>query len=238
MPARPPATLMSKPKTSGVVIPFRAKWHQRLLAFMIYSVVRTVAATVRFKLEDRSGFFHGAPRDKFIFALWHNRLALSAVLYRRFVLRYAPDRRIAGLVSASRDGALLAQIYGHFNIEPVRGSSSRRGAQAVREMVSRGEAGFDLAITPDGPRGPCHAVQEGIISVAQLTGLAIVPVVYHLSWKIRLKSWDRFQIPLPFTRCHIIVGQPLRVPRALSDAEREQLRADLEKELLAITGRD
>jgi lysophospholipid acyltransferase (LPLAT)-like uncharacterized protein len=229
---------MPKPKTSGVVIPHQAKWHQKLLALLIYLIARSVAATVRLRMEDRSGFLQGAPREKFIFALWHNRLALSAVMYERYVRRHAPDRRIAGMVSASRDGALLARIYGYFGIEPVRGSSSRRGAQAVREMVSRGEDGYDLAITPDGPRGPCYTVQDGVISVAQLTGLVILPVVYHLAWKIRLKSWDRFQIPLPFARCRVIVGRPMRVPRELSDAEREQWRADLEKELRAITGED
>lgn len=221
-------------RTGGVVAPHRAVWHQRLLAALIYGMVQTVSATVRFTLEDRPGFFAGAPREKFIFALWHNRLALSAVLYRRFILRYAPERRIAGMVSASRDGALLAQIFEYFGIEPVRGSSSRRGPQALREMVSAAEAGHDLAITPDGPRGPCYTVQDGVIATAALTGLVIVPVAYHLNWKIRLKSWDRFQIPLPFARCQVTVGQPLRVPRETTDAEREQLRRQLETELRAI----
>jgi lysophospholipid acyltransferase (LPLAT)-like uncharacterized protein len=64
-------------------------------------------------------------------------------------------------------------------------------------------SGRDVLITPDGPRGPCYQVQEGVISTAQITGLIIVPVAYHLNWKIRLKSWDRFQVPLPFARCAI-----------------------------------
>lgn len=142
---------------------------------------------------------------------------------------------MAGMVSASRDGGLLARVLEHFDIEPVRGSSSRRGGQALREMVSWAESGYDLAITPDGPRGPCYTVQDGVISTAQLTGLPIVPVSYHLIWKIRSKSWDRFQIPLPFTRCEITVGKTMRVPRETSDAEREELRKQLEAELLAIT---
>ena len=222
-------------RTSGVVVPFRAAWHQRLLAALIYGLVRLVSATVRFTLDDRPGFFSEAPREKMIFALWHNRLALSATLYRRFVLSKDPGRKIAGMVSASRDGALLAQIFAYLNIEPVRGSSSRRGAQATLEMVSKAEAGYDLAITPDGPRGPCYTVQDGVITAAFLTGLVIVPVAYHLSWKIKVKSWDRFQIPLPFAHCHITVGQLLRVPREACEADREQLRQQLEKELRAIT---
>jgi lysophospholipid acyltransferase (LPLAT)-like uncharacterized protein len=142
------------------------------------------------------------------------------------------------MVSASRDGGLLAEIFGRFGIEPVRGSSSRRGPQALREMVSRAADGYDLAITPDGPRGPCYTVQDGVIATAQLTGLAIVPVAYHLNWKIRLKSWDRFQIPLPFARCRVTVGRPLRVARETTAAEREVLRRQFETELRAITRDD
>ncbi|HEX9046748.1 MAG TPA: hypothetical protein VF988_06960, partial [Verrucomicrobiae bacterium] len=88
---------------------------------------------------------------------------------------------------------------------------------------------------PDGPRGPCYQVQDGVTSLAQLTGLPIVPVAYNLSWKIRVKSWDRFQIPLPFSRCEMIYGKPIRVPREATDAEREQLRLRLESELRAMS---
>ena len=235
MSARPPNPAPRPVRAGGIVVPHQARWDQRLLAALIYGLVSAVSVTVRFKVEDRSGFFQGAPREQFIFALWHNRLALSAVIYNRFVRRYAPNRRIAGLVSASRDGALLTQIFEYFGIEPVRGSSSRRGPQALRELVSSAEAGCDLAITPDGPRGPCYTVQEGVLATACLTGLTVVPVGYHLNWKFRLKSWDRFQIPLPFARCHIIVGDVIRVPRENSDAEREQLRQQLERELRAIS---
>jgi hypothetical protein len=222
-------------RKSGVVIPHQARFHQRLAAALAYFLIRGVAGTVRFKLDDQSDIFKGQSKEKFIFAIWHNRLALSAILYRRHFLRYEPDRRMAGLVSASRDGGLLARVLEHFHIEPVRGSSSRRGGQALLELTSLAERGYDLAITPDGPRGPCYEVQEGVISVAQLTGLPIVPAAYHLNWKIRPKSWDRFQIPLPFTRCELTVGKIMRVPREASEAEREVLRQQLEAELRAIT---
>jgi lysophospholipid acyltransferase (LPLAT)-like uncharacterized protein len=227
--------IFSQPRKSGVVVPHQARWHQRLAAAAIYFSIRALAATIRFRLDDPAGFFNGAPREKIIFAIWHNRLALSAVLYRKYILKFAPERRMAGMVSASRDGGLLAQLLELFGIEPVRGSSSRRGPQALREMVSFGERGYDLAITPDGPRGPCYVVHEGVISTAQLTGLPIVPASYHLNWKIRLKSWDRFQIPLPFARCEIRVGKILRVPRDISDADREKLRQELETEMRAIS---
>jgi len=217
------------------MVPHKARWYQRLAAFLIVLAIRSVAATLRFKLEDRSGFFSGPPSEKIIFAIWHNRLALSVFLYDRYVRCYDQQRRMAALVSASKDGGLLARVLELFRVEPVRGSSSRRGAQALRELVSWGERGHDLAITPDGPRGPCYTVQDGVISTAQFTGHAIVPVAYHLNWKIRLKSWDRFQIPLPFARCEITTGRVLRVPRAADETGREAMRAQLESALRAIT---
>lgn len=222
-------------RKSGVVVPHKARRRQRLAAALVYLLVRCVAGTIRFKLNDGSGFFKGEPGEKMIFAFWHNRLALSAILYQRYIVKFAPQRRIAGMVSASRDGALLARIFQHFGIEAVRGSSSRRGGQALLELTTWAERGYDLAITPDGPRGPRYEVQDGVVATAQLTGLPIAPVSYHLNWKIRSKSWDRFQVPLPFARCEITVGQILRVPREASDAEREASRKQLEAELRAIT---
>jgi hypothetical protein len=231
-----PTPLPAAPKRkSGVVIPHAPRWHQRLGAALIYVVANALAATLRFKLDDLSGYFSDVPQEKIIFAIWHNRLALSLILYRRYVARRDRGRRLVAMVSASRDGGMLAGVLERFGVEPVRGSSSRRGPQALREMVSWGRRGHDLAITPDGPRGPRYIVQEGVISTAQLTGLPIVPVTYHLNWKIQAKSWDRFQIPLPFARCEITIGKVLRVPRETDAAGREELRKKLEAEMRAIT---
>lgn len=234
-PAPAAPSSQTKPRTSGVVIPHRAKWHQRLAARLIWLIVRAMALTVRYRLDDRSGYFSGAPKETLIFAVWHNRLALVLDLYDHYVRRRQPERRMAAIVSASKDGGMLARVLELFRVQPVRGSSSRRGAQALRELVSWGERGLDLAITPDGPRGPCYTVRDGVIATAQLTGLPIVPVSFRLNWKIRLKSWDRFQIPLPFARCDITTGRVMRVPREATEAERETLRQQLEAELRAIT---
>ena len=139
------------------------------------------------------------------------------------------------MVSASKDGGFLTAILERFKVQPVRGSSSRRGPQALLELTTWAERGYDLAITPDGPRGPCYVVQEGIMSLAQITGLPILPASYNLNWKIRPKSWDRFQIPLPFSRCEIRVEKPIRVPREASDAERENLRLQLKETLKRLS---
>jgi len=232
-----PQLKAAHPRRSGVVIPHQAVWHQRLAAALLCGSIRSVAATLRFRVEDdRSGFFRGhAPPEPVIFCIWHNRLALCLILYRRYVQRFQPERVMAAMVSASRDGAFLARILELFGVQPVRGSTSRRGPQALRELMTWGEQGYDLAITPDGPRGPRYVVQEGVVSLAQLTGLPIVPASYHLNWKKPLRSWDRFQVPLPFALCSIRVGDVLRVPRESGDAEREALRRELEERMRAIT---
>lgn len=164
-----------------------------------------------------------------IFSLWHNRLALAVPLYQRFVLRKCPDRRLAALVSASRDGGLLAALLGWFDIRSVRGSSSRRAAPALLELTELGQRGFDLAITPDGPRGPRYYLREGILSAAQLSGLPIVPVGVSIAWKRILPSWDGFQVPIPFSRIIVEFGPAIRVPREIDAGQREVYRAELER---------
>ena len=222
-------------KSSGVIVPRPLKWHGRLSAFLIAGLIRLLSATVRFRPAD-SFKIHGSVLEKpVIFCLWHNRLALCLMLYQRYVARLHPGRRLAAMVSASRDGGMLARILDHFGVQPVRGSSSRRGPQALLELTSWAERGYDLAITPDGPRGPRYIVQDGVIALAQLTGLPVVPVTYHLSWKYCPRSWDRFQVPLPFARCEWQLGNVIRVPREVTDAQREVLRQELEKAMLGIT---
>ena len=230
-----PSSQTKVPKRSGVIVPHAPKWHQRLAAFLLFISLRALLLTVRYRLPARSEFVSPGAPVPVIFCLWHNRLAAcirALELHRR---PFNSGAGMAALVSASKDGAFLARTLEWFHIQPVRGSSSRRGAQALREMTTWAERGYDLSITPDGPRGPCYQVQDGITSLAQLTGLPIVPVALNLNWKISLKSWDRFQIPLPFARCEVCLGKTFRVPAAASDAEREKLRAQLEAELRAIT---
>ena len=220
---------------SGIIVPELPKWPRRLAARLIWLVVNSLGATLRWHWEDRSGLFESGSDQRAIFAVWHNRLALCLLVYRVRIIRRFPGRRLAALVSASRDGGMLAHVLALFHVVPVRGSSSRRGAAALRELASAARRGCDLAVTPDGPRGPAYVVNEGVIAAAQLSGLPLVPVSYALGWKLTLRSWDGFQIPLPFSRVAVQVGAPLWVPREADAAERERLRAELERRLQALT---
>ena len=220
---------------SGVVVPNQPKWHQRTAAFGIFLLEFFITCTLRVRLNDQAGVTTGKLKGPIIYCLWHNRLALCMVVWRRYARRYVPCNGLAALISASKDGALLAATLEQFGVQPVRGSSSRRGAQALVELTSVIEGGVNVAITPDGPRGPRYQVQPGVAALAQLTGAAVVPVSYHASRKLTLKSWDRFQIPLPFTHCEVVTAPALTCPREATEEEREEFRTQLEAALKDIT---
>jgi lysophospholipid acyltransferase (LPLAT)-like uncharacterized protein len=197
-------------------------------------LIHLLAATLRFRWERDPASLAEAGRP-YIFCTWHNRLPLAPLMYAQYLRRVGGRSRMGAMVSASRDGAMMARVLQLFGIEPVRGSSSRRGREALQEAAVLVRQGFDLAFACDGPRGPAHVVKPGVVVLAQMTGRPIVPASYVLSRKVTLRSWDRFEIPLPFSRCLIRVGHPVPVPRSHRDEEREQVRAALQEELVRLT---
>ncbi len=217
------------------MVPHPPRWYHRVVAWLVFALIRLIAATLRYRWSDRSEHFEGSETGPAIYCVWHNRLALCLIAYQSYAKRRNPTSGMAAMVSASRDGGFLTAILDCFGVQPVRGSSSRRGPQALLELTSWAEKGYDLSLTPDGPRGPCYVVQPGVMSLAQLTGLPIIPFSYHLGWKLRVKSWDRFQIPLPFSRCEMNVEKPIWVPREVSDEGREALRQELERKLKELS---
>jgi hypothetical protein len=222
-------------RRSGVVVPEKARWHGRLAAWLIWGLIQVLASTLRWRWKDGSGLLQPGNPQRFIFAVWHNRLSLSLVIYRRLSIHRGQRRQMAALVSASRDGGLLAHVLKLFEVIGVRGSSSRRGAQALRELASEAGEGRDLAVTPDGPRGPKYEPQGGVIALAQITGLPILPVCYRLGWKWTLRSWDAFQIPLPFSVVEVEFTKPIYLSPDAGETEREEARIRLRDSLLAIT---
>jgi len=162
--------------SGGLVVPHAPRGYQRAGAWAVFALVRAVAGTLRCHYRDRSGFLDGRAGPA-IYCTWHNRLPLCLELYHNYVMPRTQTAGLAAMVSASKDGAFLASILECFKVQPVRGSSSRRGPQALLELTTWAERGYDLAITPDGPRGPRYVVQEGVMSLAQLTGLPIVGLV-------------------------------------------------------------
>jgi lysophospholipid acyltransferase (LPLAT)-like uncharacterized protein len=210
------------------------KWRHHLAAFALFVFLRALAWTWRVRLIDSGGHLKTID-GHVIFCTWHNRLAISMRAWQWFGRRLIRSAGLVCLISASHDGGMLARTLKYFGVEAVRGSSSRRGAQALLELTSWMEKNYSVAITPDGPRGPRYEIHDGIISLAQLSGRPILPVSTYVSWKVCLKSWDRFQIPLPFARCELRVGEPLSVPRDAPEEMRAAAKAELRKRLMSIT---
>ena len=216
-----------------VVIPNEAGLGQRLAARLVYVLLRVLRFTWRVRVSDPHGVMDVARDQPFILCAWHNRI-IYALFATRDVIRPKTDRKVAAMVSASSDGAFAVEIMRAFGIVPIRGSTSRRGRQALLELSRQARAGLHLAITPDGPRGPCHEIQEGILSLSQVTGLLIVPLGCEAGRKVRFKSWDRFQLPWPLTRCDFVFGEPMAVPRRVTGAERAILKGELKRRMAEI----
>jgi len=201
----------------------------RWLIAVGFRVLQLWVRTLRYEIDDRAGVV-GKPADQnYIGALWHNRLLIFPFVLRRF--------HGAALISASRDGDLLADAITRFGFDVVRGSSSRLGASAILQLTDVLASGGDVVITPDGPRGPAYELGPGIVYLAQKSGAAVVPVNMEYSSCWRLKSWDRFILPRPFAKICVIIGQPHRVrsTNTVDDFEAERLR--LQDAMMALVER-
>jgi hypothetical protein len=194
--------------------------------------VRALGATLRLREEGIDALAPlWAARQPLIYAVWHGRILMIPWLSAR--LRGTRGARtVRVLASRSRDGELVARWVGRFGLGVVRGSSSRGGAAALRALAAALRAGEDVAVVPDGPRGPRERVQPGIVTLAALTGVPVVPLGFAARPARRLASWDRFVVPAPFARAAVVAGKAIGVPR---DADRETARADLERALREAT---
>ena len=172
-----------------------------------------------------------AARRPLIYGVWHGQILIVPWLNARF-RRTDGARNVRVLASRSRDGELVAGFVRRFGLDVARGSSSRGGAAALRELVRALQAGEDVAVVPDGPRGPSCRAQAGIVSLAATTGAPIVPVGVSARPARRLGSWDRFMVPAPFARCAVVFGAPVDVTR---DDDRERARVAVERALQQAT---
>lgn len=164
----------------------------------------------------------------FIVVFWHGRMLMTPFAWDR-------SRPISILHSAHGDGALIGQLSAHFDGRTIVGSSSRGGAGAVREIVRTLNGGTSCAITPDGPRGPRMRAQSGIVAIARLAGVPVVPLVYGCSRGKVLTSWDRFLVALPLGRGVYIWGQPIEVEADADAASQRRALEEIETSLNALT---
>lgn len=185
------------------------------------------------KLTTRLTIVRGEIRDRlrrdnrrFIYAFWHQRQVFFTVSHR--------GDKMSVLVSKSVDGEMIAEtIRLCCGVAAIRGSSSRGASEGVRAMIRALRSGLDLGITPDGPKGPRGEIKEGVMYLAQKLGVPILPITNAQSNRIVLKrSWDQFQIPLPFGRSVVVYGEPIEVG---PDDDLASRSAELKRSLDAIT---
>jgi lysophospholipid acyltransferase (LPLAT)-like uncharacterized protein len=203
----------------------RKKWMLDALGFFVAWLVRLWIGTLRYRYRplgpnvdpNQAGF-----QGRYIYAFWHENLLLPAYHYGR--------RDIWVLISEHADGELIAKACRHLGFNVVRGSLTRGGVKALRSMLSLSRKGH-LAFTPDGPRGPRRHLQPGLVYLASRTGLPIIPVgiAYQRAW--RLRSWDRFALPWPWSAAWCVTTAPLHVPPDLDRDGLEEYRRRVEQAL-------
>lgn len=205
---------------------------ENLTASLATLLIRAITITLRTRFKDEADFLSGNHPAPYVFAIWHNRLLSSPVIFKRY---FRKRKGVTALISQSRDGRLISSIILRLGMGVVNGSSSRGGAAAMLELTDWIRGGTDIAITPDGPRGPVYKLSNGPMFLAQKTGAPLVPVQVEYSRCLRFKSWDRFMVPLPFSRVDIHFGKMHHIPETLTPEEFEAERAKIETIMQPVT---
>ena len=213
---------------------FKSPFVDRILKtigpWLAWLYLHVVGKTQRLQVEGRdypSETIRGS--GPFILAFWHSRLLFPIYLYR--------GTQFGALVSPSRDGEYIARTMECFGLEPLRGSSKRGAAEGLLKLARYLKKGYCVGVTPDGPRGPREQVQLGVIQLAKVTGIPIIPCSYSSARRIVLNSWDRFVVPLPCSRAVAVYREPIVVPSEASREEMELLRQRLQEEIHEATRR-
>ena len=196
-------------------------------SFLITLMLNFIGKTLRIRVHGRKNYIRVAREKGFIYALWHGKLLLPLYSER--------GKGIKVLVSEHRDGELVAQILLRYGYKVIRGSTTRGGRKAMIELLKSSKSGGNFAFTPDGPRGPKGIVQPGVIFLARKTGFPILPITGSSKWKIELGSWDRFLIPIPFSKASVVFGSPIYLKGNLNGEESSKIRDVLQEDLNRAT---
>lgn len=209
----------------------RSKWWSRPLGHIVWFVMTLVCLTLRKKVQVQlPNPDEPAGSKPVIVAIWHNRIFVPCYVYKYII---KGKTGMSMLTSASKDGAMLGTVAEDYGMRAVRGSSGRRGVGGFLDMLREVRDGYCMCITPDGPKGPRYKSHPGVIKLASVSGVPIVPVAIDYANCWRLKSWDGFAIPKPFSRVNLRWGMPLVVPPDLDDEGIREYAAKLD-EMLAV----
>jgi hypothetical protein len=196
----------------------------RVAQLLLSGVVWMLAWTYRLTVLNGEGLYGRWRRDeRIIVAFWHDRLVMMPIAAR--------GHPLCILNSQHRDGEIATRAIARWGIRSVRGSATRGAVSGFMQLVRAYRGGEDLAVVPDGPRGPGHHAKSGVIQLARITGAPIIPISYAADRVRRLRSWDRLMIPLPFARVVLAIGEEVRVARDADEHVMEEHRRVLEQRL-------
>jgi len=191
-------------------------------------LLRLLQWTLRVEYRGAEGLHaRWARGEQAIIAFWHNRLLVLPVI--------AAGRPICIMVSRHRDGEIATNLLAAWGVTTVRGSASRGAVGGFLRLVDAYRRGHNLAVLPDGPRGPRYVAKPGVVHLAKAVGGPIYPMAYAATRAVRLRSWDRLIVPLPFARVLIEIGEPLAVPPHASAEQLADCRGELERRLALLT---
>ncbi len=193
---------------------------QRFIPFLAFWIVRALSATLRVRIEGEEKVRAAQEEGRGVIVVsWHGRTFMPIARFR--------NRGYWAMVSTSRDGEYQNRLFQRSGIRTVRGSTSARGAvQAALTMIKHLKGGATLAHTPDGPRGPSHVVQPGVIFMAQKSGAPIIPSGISAYPRKLFRAWDQYMIPLPFARVVWLYGDPIHIPADARSEEEQRFWAD------------
>jgi len=192
---------------------FKQRLIIRAAGWLLYWLIRVIGLTLRFEVIGWENFTEGEP---LIYCFWHNRIPVATYFWRR--------RGIVVMSSRSFDSEYIARFIQRFGYGAARGSSTRGGRSALIQMIRAVRAGRSAAFTVDGPRGPLYEVKPGALLLAAKTGAAILPFSISLNRGWRLPSWDGAQIPQPFARAVVLIGERFYVPEESDENDAQQRR--------------
>ena len=206
----------------------QSAWLRAVACWVTQLYIRFVYLTNRWSIEGCEWTRRLSREGRtFIVAFWHGRLLMMPKAWHQLAPFYM-------LISAHRDGRIIAGAMTYFGIGTIAGSTRRGGSSALRAMLKQLNEGAAIGITPDGPRGPAMTVSIGIVNIARIAGVPIVPVTYATSRRRELATWDRFQLALPFGRGVFLFGEPIEIAAELDEAGLEGMRELLETRMLEM----
>ncbi len=206
---------------------FKRRVIKKVAPFFVSTILKTLYKTINWEVVGEENIIDR--KDPIIFSFFHGRMMMLGFLYK--IIRR--DGKVKMILSPHFDGEVGALIAQRFGIDSIKGSSSKGSFKLLRELLKI--KGYDIGITPDGPRGPFQKVKSGVTYISMVTGFPVVPVAYSVSKGKILNSWDRFLIPYPFSRGVYVLGKPIFVPDGLDKDKVDEFSKLIEEEMVKVT---